>query len=295
MGVFNIQKKRIDEKLIMIGAILDTATDEGRFLAMKQLFDIGKKKFNNPSSAVLPSEFTLASAGAVCALPYGNTAMYEQHPVDFLYSKNADVQYMPASVTKTMSVVTGLPYISNIGEVVTVEASDVQGGSGNYFSAGDMLTIKDIIYGMMLPSSNTCAQVWAHHIGKILLNDASATSTACISAFCAEMNKKAQEIGCTNSYFDSPAGASMTTLTTVSDLVKIGIAACSCNDLLRIWNKKSYTINIGGSNARTQVIETTVTNPTLENDYYIFGGKTGHGITSGVHYRGLIMVAEPKS
>lgn len=294
MGIFNLSGKRIDKDAVMIGAILDTNSDENRFLAMKQLFDIGMKRFNNPNCIIASSELNLASAGAVCLLPQ-NPAMYEQYPIKFLYAKNGDVQYSPASTTKVMSIVTGAPYF-NIGEKVTLEEDDIQSGSGNYFSVGDVLTVKDLIYGMMLPSSNTCAKTFAHYVGKKILSNNSAAATDCINAFVTEMNRKATELGCTNSYFDSPSGLSTTTLSTVKDLVRITLAGCSCNDLLRIWNKKTYSISIGGINPRTQQLETTVANQTLESSYYIFGGKTGHGIANdGTHYRALVMVAEPKT
>ncbi len=289
MAIYNFSEKRIDRAPILIGAIMGTDTDEKRFLAMKQLFDIGMKRFKDRNSVISDSEFTYAESGSVALLPEINTAMYEKHTVDYLYSKNGNLQHMPASVTKVMTTIVGLPYIGNIGECITIEEDDVIGGSGNYFNAGDVLTIKDLIYSMMLPSSNTTATAYARYVGKILLNDENATLNQCLTAFYSAMMEKTNDLNMVNSVWTSVIGGRDTTQTTTNDLLKLIISACSYNTLCRIWNKKTYNVNIRGENARTQLIETTVTNNVLEANYYIYGGKTGQSGSD----RALVMVAEP--
>jgi len=291
MGIYDFNGKRVDRKPVFVGAIMGTNTDENRFLAMKQLLDIGMKRFTDPNCEIAASEFTLASAGAVCLLPEINTALYESHPIDFLWTKNEDTQYKPASVTKALTVITGLPYVTNLADTVTIQEDDVIGGSGNYFSAGDVLTVQDLIYAMMLPSSNTTGSAYARYVGKKLLADDTATLQQSLTAFYAAMAQKSAGIGLENSVWTSVIGGRDTTLTTAADIVRIGVAACSHNALARIWNKKEYTINIRGTNPRQQLIETTVTNETLEADYYIYGGKTGQSENN----RALLIVAEPKN
>lgn len=277
-----------------VGAILGASSEENRFLAMKQLFDIAKKKYKNPSYVPAASEFTYATKGAVCVLPEP-ASFYEQYPLELLFGKNETVQDINASTTKVMNLITALPFVPDIKETVTLVSGDTQSGSGDYFSAGDVLTIEDLIYGMLLPSSNTCAKTLAHYCGAKILGDNSASVSDCVTAFLSEMGKKATSIGCTNSTFDSPSGLSATTKSTAKDLLRITIAASAYPEIARIWNKKSFSISIGGSNPRTQAIETTVANATLEAGYYIFGGKTGWYYNSGGNYGSLVMVAEAKA
>lgn len=288
MSVYNINGGRLTASGKLVGAILGATSETNRFLAMKQLFDIAEKIIANPNYSPVASEFNLAANGAVCLLP-DHPAMYEQYPLRILWVKNGSTQDEPASTTKVMSLVTGLPFVDDIKEKVTLVAGDIESGSGNYFSAGDILTIEDIMYGMMLPSSNTCARAFAHFVGSKILGNTSETVANCVSAFVAEMNKKAALLGCTGSSFDSPSGLSLTTLSTVTDMLRFTIEACSFPEILRIWNKKSYDIAIGGSNPRTQTVTTTVANTTLEASYYIFGGKTGH-LTGNAD--ALVMIAE---
>lgn len=281
---------------ILVGAVLDADSDAARFTAMKQLLDIGKKKLGYPDSIIGSSEFTYATKGAVCALPVGNTGMYEKYPFDMLYTKNATVQDIPASTTKVMALITGLDYVKDIKKVITIKSSDVQAGSGNYFSAGDTMTIEELMLSMMLPSSNTAAQAFARICGAAMLEaagDSSYTDTECKTEFVSKMNAKAAYIGMANSTFDSPSGLSSSTKMTVADMIQMVVEACSYPEILKVWNKKSYSIAVGGTNPRTVTLETTVANQALENDYFILGGKTG-SLDSGTTAAALVMVAMVK-
>lgn len=287
MSVFNLSGNIIDKKPMFVGVVMDASSEANRFLAMKQLFDIAVKKVKRPGYTPSASEFTYATKGIVCVLPTPS-AFYEQYDLDVLYSKDSTTQSIPASTTKVMSLIAGLPYITSIKEKVTLVSGDIESGSGNYFSAGDILTIEDIIFGMLLPSSNTCAKAFAHYCGAKILGNSEASVSSCVAAFVAEMNAKAALIGCTDSTFTTPSGYDNANVSTVKDMLRITIEAASFPEILRIWNKKAYTINIGGTNARAQDITTTVANATLEASYYIFGGKTGH-ITGSAD--ALVMVA----
>lgn len=299
MGIYDINGNPLasaSTDKILVAALLDAGSGENRFLAMKQLLDIGKKKLANPDAVISDSEFTYANKGAVCALPVGSPAMYEQYAFDLLYSQNANTQAVPASTTKVMSLITGLDYVDSVKEVITIKSSDVQSGSGNYFSAGDMMTIEELMLAMMLPSSNTAAQAFARICGEKMLKsvaDGTYTDAQCMTEFISKMNAKAAYIGMSNSTFTSASGLATTNKMTVKDMIQMIVEACSYNQILKIWNKKSYTIAVGGTNPRSVQLETTVTDASIENDYYIFGGKTGI-LGDGSSAAALIMVAKSK-
>lgn len=281
---------------ILIGAVLDAGSDANRFKAMKQLLDIGKKKLADPNAEISSGEFTYASKGAVCALPIGSSAMYEQYQFDLLYSKNETIQAIPASTTKVMSLITGLDYVQNVKEVITIKSSDVQSGSGNYFSSGDTMTIEELMLAMMLPSSNTAAQAFGRICGEKMLKtvaDGSYTDSECLDEFVSKMNAKAAYIGMTNSTFTSASGLLTTTKMTANDMIQMIVEACSYNQILKVWGKKSYVIPVGGTNPRSVQLSTTVTDSAIEASYNILGGKTG-SLNSGTTAAALVMVALPK-
>lgn len=292
MGIFNVSGNRFDGRPPKFaGAILDATGETERFLAMKQLFDIANKRYDDPACTIEASEFTYATKGAVCVLP--NPAdMYEQFDLDILFASNETIAGVPASTTKVMSLITGLPFIDNLMTKVTLVSGDIESGSGNYYSAGDILTIEDIMFNMLLPSSNTAAKTFAHHVGALILGNPSASVSDCVAAFVEEMNRRAGLIGCTESTFTTPSGLSTSNYSTANDLLRITIAASSFPEICRIWNKKTYITHVGGNNSRDQSITTTVTNETLESAYYIFGGKTGH-ITATPAPNALVMIAQP--
>jgi D-alanyl-D-alanine carboxypeptidase len=299
MGVYDINGNPLtfaSTDKILVAALLDAGSDSNRFKAMKQLLDIGKKKLADPEAVISDSEFTYASKGAVCALPVGSPAMYEQFQFDLLYSKNATTQSIPASTTKVMSLITGLDYVDNVKEIITVKSSDVQAGSGNYFSAGDTMTIEELMLAMMLPSSNTAAQAFGRICGEKMLKavaDGTYTDSQCITEFVSKMNTKAAYIGMANSTFTSASGLATTNKMTIKDMIQMIVEACTYNQILKVWNKKSYTISVGGTNPRNVQLSTTVTDSAIEASYYILGGKTG-SLDSGATAAALVMVAKAK-
>lgn len=115
--------------------------------------------------------------------------------------------------------------------------------------------------------------------------------------FIRAMNEKASQIGMTNTHFVEPAGYPSTIEQTMSalDMVRSGIHAIAYREICEVWNKKTYTFHIEGPNARDITVNTTVTNPTLENAYHIFGGKTGSiGGSSAISgYHCLAVVGVP--
>jgi hypothetical protein len=272
------QIEQIIPQTLYACAVLDASNATDRFIAAKQLLDIAVAKENNPEMVVPDSMFTAATKGAVIKLPV-SPAMYQNYSFDAIYSKNGDTATIPASTTKVMSLITGLDYVGNINERITIKSFDISSGSGNNLQSGDIITIRDLMFDMMLPSSNTAAKAFARVCGEKMLKmaDASATPTdqQCYDAFIAQMAVKAAEIGMNDSQFVSASGLSASNQMTANDMIRMVVEACSYPEILKIWNKKEYKISVSGTNARSVTIETSVANQTLEDYYYIFGGKTG--------------------
>ena len=283
---------------VYIGAVIGASGAEQRFKAMHELLDIAEYASKNPdvAQAKIESVFSDASSGAIIRMPYGNCALYRGANISPIFSKDADVQHIPASTTKVMSVITGLDYLQNLNEVITIKQGDIQTGSGNVFNAGDTLTIKDLLYAMMLPSSNTAAQAFARVCGAKILADTSSetpTDQQCYDVFISAMNKKAALLGMSNSEFVSASGSSSGNKTTANDMIKMMVEACTFSELLKIWGADSYTIAVGGDNARSVTVDTTVTNDALETYYKILGGKTGaYYIDASTYGYALVMVAQ---
>lgn len=129
-----------------------------------------------------------------------------------------------ASLTKMMTFLTVLkllqrfglnPYLLQI--TITKQAASVKGTSA-HLQEGDMLTVDQLFYGMMLPSGNDAAYALAEYFG-ILVNSKKKQQTAplCqnshfnnspIKFFLKEMNFQAQKLKLDNTNYDSPHGLS---------------------------------------------------------------------------------------
>lgn len=153
---------------IFIGVIIDASSDSARWTAMKQLMDIATAVKHTPNYDVSSASVTDANCAIVCELPQ-NPAMWQSHTPTILFAQNATSSKAPASTTKVMTVITALDYIVDINETVEIVSADIEAGSGNYFSAGDKITVEDLLFAMMLPSSNTCANALARLAGDYIL------------------------------------------------------------------------------------------------------------------------------
>ncbi len=111
-----------------------------------------------------------------------------------LYSKNAESRRAIASTTKIMSAIVALEN-GNLDDIVTVSkrAAAIRGSSIN-LKVDEKLTLREMLYGMMLNSGNDAAIAVAEHIGGSVEN------------FVSMMNDKAEELGLTETSFKSPHG-----------------------------------------------------------------------------------------
>lgn len=147
----------------------------------------------------------------------------------FLFERNADKRLPMASTTK---ILTALVVIGDedLNEIVTVpkEAEGTE-GSSVYLKAGDRISVRDLLYGLMLRSGNDCAVTLAlHHSGSI-------------KNFARRMNQKAVSLGAQNSHFTNPHGLPDDEhYTSARDLALISAAAME-NDIFReIVSTKYY-------------------------------------------------------
>ena len=186
-----------------------------------------------------------------------------------LHERNADARSLIASTTK---ILTALVVLENrkLDDKVPIkpEYTGVE-GSSIYLQAGETVTVRELLYGLLLASGNDAA-----------------TALACFTAGSAEsfagmMNKKARELGCTGSNFTNPHGLdSREHYSTARDLAKIMSAAMENEAFREISSTK--TITIGSRSFRNH-------NRLLWEYDGLIGGKTGFTRAAG---RTLVTCAE---
>ena len=147
----------------------------------------------------------------------------------FLHERNADRMLPMASTTKILTALVILGE-ENLDEIVTVpKQAEGTEGSSVYLKAGEAITIRDLLYGLMLRSGNDCAVTLAlHHSGSI-------------ENFARAMNDKAVSLGAKNSHFVNPHGLpDENHYTTARDLALISAAAMENATFREIVSTKFY-------------------------------------------------------
>jgi serine-type D-Ala-D-Ala carboxypeptidase (penicillin-binding protein 5/6) len=111
-----------------------------------------------------------------------------------LISQRGDEPMKIASLTKIMTAIVAIEHGNLDSKVkVSVKAAGKE-GSSIYLKAGEQITLRNVLYGLMLRSGNDAAMAIAEHVG------------GSVEGFAFLMNKKAEEIGLTHSHFMNPHG-----------------------------------------------------------------------------------------
>ena len=111
-----------------------------------------------------------------------------------LYEKNADSKSLIASTTKIMTALIVCEQVNVLDRVrICKEAVGVE-GSSMYLREGEVLTVQELLYGLMLCSGNDAAVALAIYCG------------GSVEGFAQLMNDKARMLGLNNTHFVNPHG-----------------------------------------------------------------------------------------
>ena len=176
-----------------------------------------------------------------------------------LYGKNEYNKVKMASTTKIMTATIILENC-DLNKTVSVSKKAANtGGSRLGLKTNDKITIRDLLYGLLLVSGNDAAVCLAE------------SCSGSISDFAILMNKKAIELGLTNTHFETPHGLdSDNHYTTAYELALLSDYALNNPIFLNIVGTKTYTININGNSKNL-----SNTNELLGNLSGVYGIKTG--------------------
>ncbi|MGN0999158.1 MAG: D-alanyl-D-alanine carboxypeptidase family protein [Faecousia sp.] len=226
--------------------------------------------------------------------------VYELDTQTLIYGWNLDGQIYPSSMVKLMTALVAYEQ-GDLSRSVTVSGaalSSVGTGVVNAgLTAGETLTLNDLMYCMMVGSANDASAVIAEHIGGSQEN------------FTRLMNAKAAELGCTGTNFSNAHGLhDANTYTTARDVLRIMQAVLNVPELKEMFCTVRYTVpatNLSGE--RTILSTNYMMNDETIQKYYderVTGGKTGAtdeagrclAVTaegSGMNILAIVMGAEP--
>ena len=202
-----------------------------------------------------------------------SAVLYEPETNTFLFKQNEDEHLAMASTTKIMTALLALEnldldaLVEIPGDAVAIE------GSSLYLEEGEILSVNDLLYGLILQSANDAAVALAIEI------------SGSTEAFAALMNERAIDLGLSDTNFKNPHGLDDTEhYTTAHDLAIISAEALKNEKFKEI--SSSYKKEIESSHKTRVVINH---NKLLKSYDGCIGVKTGYTKKSG---RSLVSAAE---
>ena len=189
-----------------------------------------------------------------------------------VYKKNIFEKLYPASTTKILTAYVALKN-GNLDDVVTVSANAANQASDSSvceLKEGDKITLRDLLYGLMLRSGNDAAVAIAEHI------------SGSSEEFVVLMNAEAKALDATGSHFVTPNGLhDEEHYSTVYDMYLFMNAAVKNETFLEIIKSSHYTANYTDAAGNPVTKEWDSTNKYLmgtepmPEGVTVIGGKTG--------------------
>lgn len=179
-----------------------------------------------------------------------------------IYEKNADERRPPASMTKMMTCILGLEYLTPEDKVKISQEAAYTEDSELMLQEGDLIAAGELLRGVMLVSDNGGAVAVAEAV------------SGNVSIFSKLMNNKAKELGCTDTNFENPNGLPNDLhLSTARDMAKIAAYCLDNWDFRDIVSTQRETIHWINPAEHTLRIENT--NKLLGTYKGTTGVKTG--------------------
>ena len=196
----------------------------------------------------------------VCAIDTSASSaiMMDTDTKRILYSKNINEQRSVASISKIMTAVLAIES-GKLDEIVTIgDEIDNSYGSGIYIEKGEEISLRDLVYGLMLRSGNDASYAIANYVSG--------------DNFVDLMNKKAKEIGMVNTIFNNPNGLDEEAgnYSTAYDMAILTSYANKLDEYRKIVSTKKHLVK---TNKKTYFWINK--NKLLFSYEYSTGGKTG--------------------
>lgn len=166
-----------------------------------------------------------------------------------------------ASISKIMTAILAIESGKMDDKVTVGDEILAAYGSGIYIKQGEILTLKDLVYGLMLRSGNDASYAIAKYVG------------GSVEKFVKKMNEKAIEIGMKNTTFNNPNGLDEEkgNYSTAYDMAILTSYAMKNNEYKKITKTKKYVLK-----TNMNVYSWNNKNKLLKLYKYATGGKTGY-------------------
>ena len=213
----------------------------------------------------------------------GGAITYCQNTGEIIYAKNKNKKFAPYSTTKMMTALLAVQNLPLDQEVTISERAAKEGEATMNLVPGEVVTVKDLVYGTLILSGNDAAWALAEAV------------SGNVNKFVKLMNKTAKNIGCENTHFSNPNGMDEKDhYSTAYDMMLITKLALSNETIRAAAGTVKYKMDATNLSEK-RVMKTHV--PLIDKkDSGYYAGKTGYwddencSIVLGYEKNGLQLV-----
>lgn len=197
--------------------------------------------------------------------------VYNLDSNQIIYEKNPDEVYTIASLTKIMNAYTAINNVEDLNKKVTITDKDVYNLWGYTVAGleeGDIVTYKDLLYAMILPSGADASQALAYHI------------SGSPEKYVELMNKEAKELGLRKATFKDTYGGHDDNKASAREILRLTLAALKNKDFEQVFKTTQTRLTNG-----KEVVNYTRSIATYHglNSELITGSKSGFTIAAGLN------------
>ncbi|MEE8808699.1 MAG: D-alanyl-D-alanine carboxypeptidase family protein [Lactimicrobium sp.] len=232
----------------------------------------------NSSASTLSLDVNLESDDAYVIDPENGQILLDQ---------NSDEKIYPASMTKIMTAVVVLESGISLDQTVTITDEMLNGlyeaeAAVVGYSTGDTPTVRDLLYGALLPSGADAVNALAY------------TVSGSIDAFVQAMNQKAKELGMGNTHFVNPTGLHDDNhYSTCKDIATLTAYAVQNETFRQIFSSSSYTDTLGNlmySTVAGAIERDNISLPGFVGDKTGYTDDAGHCMASYAELNGMKII-----
>src|SRR3989344_1205578 len=199
------------------------------FLNLKTLGEIKKYSLLSFPSSFSVKEYPVLDKKLFPEVSAKGAIIVDRKSKVVLYQKNPDLRFAPASTTKIMTALVALEYFKPEDALIVSKNSDPIGPV--MYKRGEKVKFEDLLYAMMLPSSNDAADIISENY------------PGGVSSFVGRMNEKTTELSLKNTHYEEPVGLLDTkNYTTPRDLAVLSSKAMENETFAKVVGTKDKIV-----------------------------------------------------
>lgn len=203
---------------------------------------------------------------------------------EILMDMDGGERIYPASLTKIMTAIVAIEHTDDFTQRVTIEKNVFEDlcekdASMAGFEPGEEVSLRDLLYGILLPSGAECCLTYARHVA------------GTEAAFVDLMNQKAEELGMCRTHFSNTTGLHEENhYTTAEDMAALLQYALSNETFREAFTSKTYDVEPTNIHPKGICLQSTLSKGIEEikmegkamEAEMILGGKTGYTDEAGL-------------